>query len=97
MKRRQQTSSASEASEGRPWFEWIIAGLVAIAAVIAYCGGILAATIILAISAVGSATVRLVLRERSPWKARSVLFDCVTGYALGFGIILTYLAVLYLA
>ncbi|MBQ5557505.1 MAG: DUF3017 domain-containing protein [Aeriscardovia sp.] len=97
MKRRRQAPLASEANEGRPWFEWIIAGLVAIAAVIACCGEILAATIILAVSAVGSATVRLVLRERSPWKVRSPLFDCVAGYVLGFGIVLAYLAVLYLA
>jgi hypothetical protein len=35
----------------------------------------------------------LVLRERSPWKVRSVAFDSFIGIALGIGLLVTYISI----
>lgn len=83
----------SEAHEGRPWFEWGVAGCVMVAALLALFDQILAATLVLAGTAFVSATIRLILRHKSPWKVRSIAFDCVIGYGLAFGLPLTLLAV----
>lgn len=49
---------------------------------------------ILAVTAIVTALIRLTLRERSPWKVRSVPFDSFIGLALGLGLIVTYLSIL---
>ncbi len=82
----------SERHEGKPWFEWCVAGLVVIATVAAAMGEPMVATAIVSVTAIGSGVVRLVCRERSPWKIRSVAFDAVCG--IGFGVVL---ALLYFA
>lgn len=86
----------SEAHEGKPWFEWVVALCVAATAVLGLLGYLLAATAVLAATAIVTAVVRLALRERSPWKIRSVTFDAFIGLSLGIGLIITYLAVLML-
>lgn len=83
----------SEAHEGRPWFEWCVAVCVVVSALLALFDQILAATLVLAGTAFISATVRLVLRHRSPWKVRTIAFDCIIGYGLAIGLPLTLLAV----
>ncbi|KFI57172.1 rod shape-determining protein RodA [Bifidobacterium choerinum] len=50
------------------------------------------ATAVVSVTSIGSGVVRLICRERSPWKVRSVAFDAVCG--IGFGVVL---ALLYLA
>lgn len=82
----------SEHHEGRPWFEWCFAGLVVAATVLAAMGEPMVATAVVSVTSIGSGVVRLICRERSPWKVRSVAFDAVCG--IGFGVVL---ALLYLA
>ena len=49
-----------------------------------------AATVILAVTAIITGLVRLILQDRSPWKVRSVAFDSFIGIALGIGLLITY-------
>lgn len=87
----------SEKNEGTPWFEWIVAALVLVSAALGVMKFITAATVILAVTSLVCATVRLVMRERSPWKVRSIVFDCVIGYAFGLGLIGTYVSILLIS
>ncbi|RSX53776.1 rod shape-determining protein RodA [Bifidobacterium goeldii] len=82
----------SEANEGKPWFEWIVAGVVVVAAVTAVLGYTMAATVIIAVAAIITGLLRLILRARSPWKVRSVAFDAIIGIGLGLGLLLLYFA-----
>lgn len=76
----------SEDHEGKPWFEWIVAAMVAVSAVLAAVGHTKAATVVIAVTAIVTGLLRLVLRGRSPWKVRSVGFDAFIGIGLGFGL-----------
>lgn len=67
----------SEDHEGKPWFEWAVAAVVALAVAVAVVTGLL----------------RLILRERSPWKVRSVAFDAFIGIALGIGLLAVHFSV----
>ena len=80
----------SEAHEGKPWFEWIVLGVVVVATVVAAFGYTMAATVIIAVTAIITGLIRLTLREKSPWKVRSVAFDSFIGIDLGIGLLLTY-------
>lgn len=81
---------ASEAHEGKPWFEWIVLVVVVVATVVAAFGYTMAATVIIAVTAIITGLIRLTLREKSPWKVRSVAFDSFIGIALGIGLLITY-------
>gem|GEM_PF-280855 len=48
------------------------------------------ATVILAVTAIITGLVRLILQDKSPWKVRSVAFDSFIGIALGIGLLITY-------
>ncbi|WP_291533086.1 DUF3017 domain-containing protein [Bifidobacterium sp. UBA6881] len=76
----------SEDHEGKPWFEWIIAIVVFVATVLAFLGYTKTATVVIAVAAIVTGLIRLVLRERSPWKVRSVSFDAFIGISLGVGL-----------
>ncbi|MBT1164815.1 DUF3017 domain-containing protein [Bifidobacterium felsineum] len=80
----------SEAHEGKPWFEWIVLGVVVAVAVVAGFGYTMAATVLLSVTAITTGLIRLAMREKSPWKVRSVAFDSFIGIALGFGLLITY-------
>lgn len=80
----------SEDHEGKPWFEWIVFGVVVVATVVAAFGYTMAATVIVAVTAIITGLIRLTLREKSPWKVRSVAFDSFIGIALGIGLLITY-------
>lgn len=80
----------SEAHEGKPWFEWIVLVVVVVATVVAAFGYTMAATVIIAVTAIIIGLIRLTLREKSPWKVRSVAFDSFIGIALGIGLLITY-------
>lgn len=80
----------SEAHEGKSWFEWCIAGIIVIAGVLAALGYTMAATVLVAVTAIITGLLRLILRDNSPWKVRSVAFDAVIGICLGAGLLLTY-------
>lgn len=45
-----------------------------------------AATTVIAVTAIITGLIRLVMRERSPWKVRSVGFDAFIGIGLGVGL-----------
>lgn len=77
----------SEDHEGKPWFEWAVAAVVALAVAVAALGYTTAATVIISVAAVVTGLLRLILRERSPWKVRSVAFDAFIGIALGIGLL----------
>ena len=51
-----------------------------------------AATVIIAVTAIVTALLRIIMREKSPWKVRSVLFDAIIGIGLGLGLLLLYFA-----
>ena len=80
----------SEDHEGKPWVEWIVLGVVGVATVVAAFGYTMAATVIVAVTAIITGLIRLTLREKSPWKVRSVAFDSFIGIALGIGLLITY-------
>lgn len=84
----------SESREGRPWFEWIVAGMVLLSVLALAFHQPGWGTGILATAAIVTALIRLILRERSPWKVRSIPFDSFIGLALGLGLIVTYLSIL---
>lgn len=83
----------SEEHEGKPVFEWAVALVVVVSAIVAVIGYTMAATVIIAVAAIVTGILRLVLRERSPWKVRSVAFDAVIGIGLGVGLLLTYFSI----
>ncbi|HJE21768.1 MAG TPA: DUF3017 domain-containing protein [Bifidobacterium pullorum] len=83
----------SEEHEGKPVFEWAVALVVVVSAILAVIGYTMAATVIIAVAAIATGILRLVLRERSPWKVRSVAFDAVIGIGLGVGLLLTYFSI----
>ncbi|NMM94208.1 DUF3017 domain-containing protein [Bifidobacterium oedipodis] len=80
----------SEAHEGKPWFEWIVCAIVVVVAVLAGLGYTMAATVLISVTAIATGLIRLILRERSPWKVRSVAFDSFIGISLGVGLLITY-------
>lgn len=80
----------SEANEGNPVCEWVVAIIVVIAAIVAFLGYTMAATVMIAVTAIITGIIRVVLRDRSPWKVRSVGFDAFIGIGLGIGLIITY-------
>ena len=83
----------SEEHEGKPVFEWAVALVVVVSAIVAVIGYTMAATVIIAVAAIATGILRLVLRERSPWKVRSVAFDAIIGIGLGVGLLLTYFSI----
>ncbi|KAA8827387.1 DUF3017 domain-containing protein [Bifidobacterium tissieri] len=84
----------SEAHEGKPPFEWGVAVLVVVSAILAALGHLLGATLIISITSIVCAAIRLTLRERSPWKIRSVGFDAFFGFALGIGLVMAWAAIM---
>ena len=78
----------SEAHEGKPWFEWCVLGVVAVITLLVAFGYTMAATVILAVTAIITGLVRLILQDKSPWKVRSVAFDSFIGIALGIGLLI---------
>ena len=80
----------SEDHERKPWFEWIVLGVVVVATVVSAFGHTMAVTVIIAVTAIITGLIRLTLREKSPWKVRSVAFDSFIGIALGIGLLITY-------
>ncbi len=83
----------SEDREGKPWFEWCVAAIVMLSGLLAAFGYTMAATVLISVTAIVSGAVRLIMRERSPWKVRSVAFDFLIGVCLGVGLLVTYLSV----
>ncbi|WP_036696286.1 DUF3017 domain-containing protein [Parascardovia denticolens] len=94
MTDRKHRPHVSESQEGKPWFEWIVAGMVLLSVLALAFHQPGWGTGILAVTAIVTALIRLILRERSPWKVRSVPFDSFIGLALGLGLIVTYLSIL---
>ncbi|MEJ5922118.1 DUF3017 domain-containing protein [Bifidobacterium thermophilum] len=76
----------SEAREGKPVCEWTVAILVCASGILAGLGYTTAATTVLVVTAVILGLVRLILRERSPWKVRSTIFDALMCLCLGLGL-----------
>ena len=93
----EHTPFVSEHNEGQPWFEWTVAGLVTAATALAFFGYMMAATVVLSVTAMATGVTRLILRERSPWKIRSVPVDALLGIMLGIGLIVTYLSIRFLS
>ena len=60
--------------------------MVVIATVLAVLGHVKAVTTVIAVTAIITGLIRLVMRERSPWKVRSVGFDAFIGIGLGVGL-----------
>ncbi|BAR06748.1 hypothetical protein SCIP_0681 [Scardovia inopinata JCM 12537] len=87
----------SEKTEGKPWFEWLAAGAVLLACLTVLSGHMKLATGIIAGFSLITALIRLIFRDRSPWKVRTVSFDCFIGFSLGFGLILVYISILLIS
>ncbi|KFI62966.1 hypothetical protein [Bifidobacterium cuniculi] len=86
----------SERREGRPWFEWTVAAVTAASALIAFLGCTMAATVMLAVAAIGSGAIRIVLKDASPWKVRSCAFDAACGIGIGVLLLMLYVGILLL-
>lgn len=83
----------SEKKEGKPYAEWIVACLVVLCALLAFCGYTLIATVIISVTSIVIGIMRIILQKRSPWKVRSVLFDSVISIFLGVGLLITYFSI----
>jgi ABC-type amino acid transport system permease subunit len=83
----------SEAHEGKPVFEWIVLFAVLGGSVLAGLGHTMAATAIFAATAIITGLIRLCLKDRSPWKIRSVFFDTFIGVGLGIGLLVVYFSI----
>lgn len=99
----QQTNSSktehpyvSEKSEGKPYTEWIVAIIVAISAILAFTGYTMAATVVISATAIMLGFMRLIMRQNSLWKVRSVGFDAFISIALGIGLLVTYVSIAFL-
>ena len=86
----------SEKREGKPYAEWIVAILVFISAVLAFFEYTMAATVIVSATAIVIGVMRIILRDRSPWKVRTVFFDSFVSIALGIGLLITYCSIIFL-
>ena len=86
----------SEKTEGKPYTEWIVAIIVAISAILAFIGYAMAATVIIAATAILLGIMRLIMRKNSLWKVRSVSFDAFISIALGIGLLVTYASIAFL-
>ncbi|MGN0102784.1 DUF3017 domain-containing protein [Bifidobacterium thermacidophilum] len=89
----QEHPYVSEAKEGKPVCEWIVALLVCVSGILAAFGYTMAATALLAATAIVLGTMRIILRERSPWKVRSVAFDASMSLCFGIGVSLLDLSI----
>lgn len=87
----------SEAHEGAPAFEWVVALCVIACALTALAGHVIWAIGILAATSIGAALIRLVLREKSPWKIRGIGFDCFFGFSLGIGLLITVWSIFFMS
>ncbi|BDR53034.1 hypothetical protein KIM372_09410 [Bombiscardovia nodaiensis] len=90
------TPVVSESHEGQPVAEWVVTAAVACSAVIAAFGYTSLGILILAVTTLSLGTLRLSMRERSPWKVRSIGFDSCICLGLGVGLLLTYVSILWL-
>ncbi len=86
----------SEKTEGKPYTEWIVAIIVAISAILAFIGYAMAATVVIAATAILLGIMRLIMRKNSLWKVRSVSFDAFISIALGIGLLVTYASIAFL-
>lgn len=84
----------SEERESAPWLDWSVAIAVLFAGVFVSFGWLNLSVYILAVVSFIVASLRLILKEKSPWKVRSVVFDCIIGYAFTAGLLITYYSVL---
>ena len=91
-----KSPKVSDEAEGQPWFLWVMLGIVVVVTLLALLGYILVATIMLSIAAVATGVMRLVLREGSPWKVRSVAFDSTFSIVFGVGLLGLYLSILFI-
>ncbi len=86
----------SEKSEGKPYAEWIVAIIVSISAILAFIGYATAAAAIVSVTAILLGIMRLIMRQRSLWKVRSVSFDAFISIALGIGLLVTCASIAFL-
>ena len=91
-----KSPKVSDEAEGQPWFQWVVLGAVAVVTVLAFLGHILTATILLSATSIVIGVMRLVLRQRSPWKVRSVAFDSTFSILFGIGLLGIYLSILFI-
>lgn len=82
-----------EDHEGKPWCEWTVAILVAASCLLAAFGHETAATAVLAATAIATGVLRLALREKSPWKVRSVAFDATIGIGAGVALLVLFISI----
>nr|WP_300768085.1 DUF3017 domain-containing protein [uncultured Bifidobacterium sp.] len=83
----------TESHEGSPWFEWAVVLTATVATVLGFLGMTMEATAVFAVASIVCASLRIALRERSPWKVRSVRFDSIIGIALAIGLVILYIAI----
>lgn len=86
----------SEVEEGKPYAQWIVAAIVCVSAVLAFMGKTMAATVIIAATAIVLGIIRLIFTQKSPWKVRSVAFDSFISISLGIGLLITYFSIFFL-
>ncbi|MFD0704977.1 DUF3017 domain-containing protein [Alloscardovia venturai] len=70
--------------------------VVVISAITAWFGFVNIATGIIALFSFIIGTCRVVMKEKAPWKIRSISFDVFISYALTLGLIITYISIIML-
>ena len=88
--------TVSESHDGSPAYAWSMAAAVGVSGLLAVLGYMTAATAVIVVAALVSGILRLTLRDRSPWRVRSVVGDAVIGIGLGIGLIMLYVSLLML-
>ncbi len=83
----------SESHEGRPAFEWAVALVTLLSVLLAVLGYAMEATALLAVTSIVCGVLRPAMRDRSPWKVRSVGFDAAIGILFGLGLLLVFLSI----
>lgn len=74
----------------------ISALIVGITGILALLGYTLAATTLIAAAAVVFSCIRIIKRDASPWKIRTVFFDTGIGIAFAIGLMITYASIMWL-
>jgi uncharacterized membrane protein len=96
VKERPDAAPSLVEAEGKPWMSLVVGIAVVIVVVLACFVNIDTATVFLIVVSLAVTTMRLILRKRSPWKIRSVAFDCFIGYAFSIGLLVTFISILML-
>ncbi|TCD54785.1 DUF3017 domain-containing protein [Alloscardovia theropitheci] len=68
--------------------------ILIVCSVLAWFGFVDIATYLIAAYALVMGIARVILRDKSPWKVRSVIFDSIISFGLAIGLVVTYISII---